>query len=73
MSQSQTLTMRIETILDRWNKMPSHGARAAFSSRVTSVSVGLAELERVHRELTKEVTSLEADLDAALSSTEPPA
>lgn len=70
MSEKQTLTMRVETILDRWNNLPLQ-KRHALSPRVTAASLCLGELMHQAKELEALVESLEQDCDEAEKSVVP--
>lgn len=59
----RTLTMRIETCIDRWNALPVM-RRHQLADVVTSASLGLGELARQHQALIGSVTELERLLDA---------
>jgi len=73
MSATQTLTMRIEAILDRWNKL-QRAPRERLAGQMVAASMQLGELARVHRELTSDVERLERiidDLEKSSSSATP--
>jgi len=61
---SETLTKRVEHVLDRWNALPRQ-QRHELSGAVTAASLGLGELAMLHRTLTADVDVLERRLDRA--------
>lgn len=61
---SDTLTARIERCIDKWNALPRQ-PRAELSSAVTSVSLGLGELAKMHRTLGSAVDELEEKIATA--------
>lgn len=67
---NETLSRRIETCLDRWNKLPRQ-QRHELSGIVTSTSLGLGELGKLTRELGVRVAELEDKLRSAEENVEP--
>lgn len=55
MTAPETLTGRIELLIDRWNALPGHLQRGRLRGRVMELSLQLAEVEKLHRVLDERI------------------
>lgn len=61
---TETLTRRIEVVIDRWNQLPRQW-RGRLTNDVTKASMGLAALVKQHKELLEAVANLERAVENA--------
>lgn len=62
---NDSMTGRVERVIDHWNRAPRE-LRHTLSGRITSLSLGLAELLRLKKSLELELVRVERELRIGL-------